>query len=190
MLSREDTHAFRFVLERLDHSVIIIDRTLTIRFANRAAERLLRTGDGVARFRTRLAVACPRARRGIRHLARGSQDPDTGTLAFEVVRARTDAPLILCARRAEPAETADGRVVITVHEPADDAEPIALRLRRLGLTPGEARVAARAVLGRSVPGIAADLGVSANTVKTHLRATYRKLGIASRAALARLAAQI
>ncbi|WP_280497214.1 response regulator transcription factor [Nocardia farcinica] len=35
--------------------------------------------------------------------------------------------------------------------------------------------------GRTTSQIAADLGVSVNTVKTHLRGIYGKLGIASRA---------
>jgi DNA-binding NarL/FixJ family response regulator len=52
------------------------------------------------------------------------------------------------------------------------------------LTPSEQRVARRAAAGLSNPAIAAELHLTRSTVETHLRSTYRKLGIAGRAELA------
>ncbi|BAD58132.1 helix-turn-helix transcriptional regulator [Nocardia farcinica] len=49
------------------------------------------------------------------------------------------------------------------------------------LTGTELRVLKHLPTGRTTSQIAADLGVSVNTVKTHLRGIYGKLGIASRA---------
>lgn len=52
------------------------------------------------------------------------------------------------------------------------------------LTPTERQVVRLAVDGLANPGIAAALSVSRNTVKTHLSAAYRKLGVTKRTELA------
>ncbi|WP_236031165.1 response regulator transcription factor [Ktedonospora formicarum] len=48
------------------------------------------------------------------------------------------------------------------------------------LSPQERRVLHLLVAGRSNPEIASALVVSVNTVKTHVRSIYRKLGVANR----------
>ena len=53
------------------------------------------------------------------------------------------------------------------------------------LTPGERRVAELAAAGLSNKQVAAQLYLSVTTVKAHLRGAYAKLGVASRAQLAR-----
>ena len=54
------------------------------------------------------------------------------------------------------------------------------------LTPSERRVAQMAAQGMSNPQIAQALFVTRNTIETHLRHIYQKLGIASRSQLSRL----
>jgi putative nucleotidyltransferase with HDIG domain len=49
------------------------------------------------------------------------------------------------------------------------------------LTPGEHRVVSELAKGRVYKEIAAELGLSASTVRTHLYNTYRKLGVTDRA---------
>jgi NarL family two-component system response regulator LiaR len=58
-----------------------------------------------------------------------------------------------------------------------------------GLTPREAEVLELLQDGWSNSGIADDLSIGIETVRTHARNIYRKLGIASRRELARLARQ-
>ncbi|SDZ39549.1 helix-turn-helix transcriptional regulator [Herbiconiux ginsengi] len=65
------------------------------------------------------------------------------------------------------------------HVDAEDARPAGLAL----LSAREREVAERAATGESATQIAAFLHVSPNTVKTQLRASYRKLGVKSRAEL-------
>lgn len=48
------------------------------------------------------------------------------------------------------------------------------------LTPREAAVLARLDTGRTLPEIATEMYVSVNTLKTHTRSIYRKLGVSSR----------
>ena len=54
-----------------------------------------------------------------------------------------------------------------------------------GLTPGERRVAELAATGLSNKQVAEQLYLSVTTVNSHLRGVYAKLGITSRAQLAR-----
>lgn len=54
------------------------------------------------------------------------------------------------------------------------------------LTKREAQIAARLADGLSYSEIARELGVSYHTVNTHVKAIYRKAGVASRARLAAL----
>jgi PAS domain S-box-containing protein len=52
-----------------------------------------------------------------------------------------------------------------------------------GLTEAEARVAARSATGRKVPQIALELGISKNTVRSHLAHIFEKTGVCSHAQL-------
>jgi DNA-binding CsgD family transcriptional regulator len=66
-------------------------------------------------------------------------------------------------------------------------EPLERRLiARFGLTHAEARVAAAALEGDARATMAARLGLSLNSVKTHLRRIYEKLGIARAAELMKI----
>ncbi len=55
-----------------------------------------------------------------------------------------------------------------------------------GLTPRQREVAMLAVKGHSTIGISAITGASAETIRTHLRAIYRRLGVGNRAELTAL----
>lgn len=58
--------------------------------------------------------------------------------------------------------------------------------RMRGLTPCEARVAARFAQGASIPLVARDLRVSVETIRTHLKRVYQKLGTTRQAELVHL----
>jgi DNA-binding CsgD family transcriptional regulator len=63
-------------------------------------------------------------------------------------------------------------------------EDLSVRLAELrqafGLTPTEGRVTHHLVDGRTADETAEDLGVSLDTVRTHIKRTYAKLGVCSR----------
>lgn len=85
----------------------------------------------------------------------------SGLASRALERAHTDAPRGVLREIVQATEGRD-----------DDLEP---------LSPRELRVLAEVEKGSTVAGIAAALYVSPNTVKTHLRRLYRKLGVATRA---------
>lgn len=82
-------------------------------------------------------------------------------------------------------EIALGRPLL-VTAPGESASLEVRTLTDMGLTAAEAAVAVAAGAGLPTAAIAGKRGVSANTVKTQLKAAYAKLAIKSRAALARL----
>lgn len=53
-------------------------------------------------------------------------------------------------------------------------------IRSLGLTPRECEILAALVLGQSNKELARTLGISPDTVKTHLARVYEKLGVSGR----------
>ncbi len=68
--------------------------------------------------------------------------------------------------------------------PASIADRLAERLRRPELTPREFEVLQRVVKGRSNKEIAADLAIAEDTVKSHLKTLFAKLGVQDRTAAA------
>lgn len=77
------------------------------------------------------------------------------------------------------------RVIQNLFEQEDDEaeeedEATDIEPRRVNLTQRETQILELVVLGRSNRNIAQTLGVSEKTVKTHLAAMFRKLGVANR----------
>jgi len=81
-------------------------------------------------------------------------------------------------------------MVFIVDPDARLALPVQRLVDAFGLTAAEARVALAASAGDGTPAIARGLGLSANTVKTHLRRVYAKTGVSRQAALVRLVAAL
>lgn len=83
--------------------------------------------------------------------------------------------------------TPDGEKVRASWDPSAvaliDARPGQIAL---ALTRAQLRVTQRLVVGATVEEAARDLGVSRETVRTHVKAIYEKLGIASRGELVRV----
>ncbi|RAY16164.1 hypothetical protein DPM19_04375 [Actinomadura craniellae] len=160
-----------------------------------------------------LAAAATHAR-GILHgdgeaLARAAASPDLGLWAR--ASAAEDLGVLLMSR-----ETGRDAVVGALDQALDgyqrggatrDAARVRARLRGLGvrrrhwtgverpdtgwdsLTDTERKVTALVAQGLTNPQIAGQMFISAHTVKFHLRQVFRKLGIASRFELARLATE-
>ena len=77
--------------------------------------------------------------------------------------------------------------VLFIHEPGPGAVVSEATLRTLyGLTRAEARIAALLVNRGAVTSIAAEIGVSANTIRTHLKRVFGKLGVRSQLELIRV----
>jgi len=92
--------------------------------------------------------------------------------------------LRLTLRLGSSAETAPTGPVSAWPDLGPEAEASLVRSR--GLTPAEARVAVRMARGSSTARVARELGVSLETVRTHLKRIYAKLGTTRQADLVRI----
>lgn len=186
------------VLDRLSVGVILLDRRARIIYAN-AAAKALDTDDGPLHLRsaTVTARAPPQAQRLgdlIRLALRG-----VPIASMSVSRAGDGALLTILVSsvrgrdvdRFADLSMADAAVLLFIVDPANRAGvPPAWIVDAYGLTAAEARVAIAASSGLTIPETAHQLGVSRNTIKTHLRKVFGKTGTNRQAELARLLTSI
>lgn len=160
-----------------DHPIafLTLDARGELRDANAAGRRALHRGDVLFTDGRRL-----RARRGGSDLDRG--------IAAVLALAGGVRPAAPARLHPVPGveillspDTAGGVLVMLLDRrppEATDEQPLA------ALTPQQHAVAERLSLGMTISEAARDLGISTETVKTHVKHVYDKLGIASRAELA------
>lgn len=169
-------------LERLQLGVIIADGTGNLVFANRQAEGVLRTGDGIAVRAGRLIALTPSATTDLQRAilaAAASRGASGGSLNLH----RRDGRQLGLA--VHPFRDADATgawglrtpmAVLFLHGTAADA--LSFDARELGqlygLTPAEGRLLAALLRGEDVQGYATSAGISTNTVKTQLRQLFQK----------------
>lgn len=187
----------RFVLDRLERAVVVTGPTGTIRFANRAADRLLSRGDGIDVRHGRLRAARPAHTDALASLIGRAADTAIGAQAVAVdalaIPSAKDNPAL--AIIAEPLAAAHSDAlghaaapgaILFISDSEASNRPSADRLRVVyGLTPAEAQLTALIVDGHGIAAAAAALGISPNTAKFHLKTIFGKIGISRQAQLVR-----
>ena len=185
--ARRDGANARAILDSLAYAIIVVTPHAKVLSVNRAADRVLRRGDGLA------------VRKGVLGLARGSNAAlhaalqraasAEGQVAHSQVVARppdrTPYLITIC-----PMPRA-GHLMILFRDP--DVEDVSLmgRLRGLfGLTLAEAAVAADLAKGASPADIAVRRGVGHNTLKTQLTAIMGKMNCHRQAEIAAIVAAL
>lgn len=181
-------------LEGLSEGVVIVDPELRVLHANAAAEAMFVARDGLRRDRgcLRLATAT-QSRLAERVRARGSiasEDAPAGPIP--VPRRSGLAAYLLevfpAIGVAGLPGSAAAAAILVIRDPV--AAPVLADSDALvsafGLTPAEARVARLAPLAESKRAVAERLGLSENTVKTHLAAIRGKLGVRNMTELAQV----
>jgi DNA-binding CsgD family transcriptional regulator len=186
-------------LDRLSAGVLLLDSSGAVAFANREANRILEAGDGLRLHKLRPAsplgelsaekaphsqaisdairAALTRDPYATTHFSKSVSVPRTSGLASYTLQfsALGDHSEFGGASGVYAAIVfmADGARKI-------DIDPVVLQ-SAYGLTPAEARVAIALVELESANEVADVLNVSRNTVTTHIKAVYSKLGVDSRA---------
>jgi DNA-binding CsgD family transcriptional regulator len=99
--------------------------------------------------------------------------------------------LIVQAMRIDPDLTGEPGVLLLFTDPLHEeiGQPTA-GFQLLGLTPGEARVAAFVGGGHSVRDAALAFGIAESTVRSVLKVSYQKLNIGKQSELAKIAARL
>jgi len=181
-------------LEALDHlaaGVILVDANAQVLFLNRAAQEIVDRKDGVSVGPAGLSAASSAETNELRRLIAECGMIASG-LALKVSRgvmnisrpsARRPLSLLsipLCLEFARRQLLKAGEIpsaILLISDP--DAEP-ALHpselQRSCGLTAAEARFALVLMTGKSVEEAAAQLGISVNTARTHLKRVLSKTG--------------
>ena len=181
------------LLENGRSGFIQLDRRGRIFEANDRARRILLGGDGLSDQRGALTAEHRSENETLGCLLAEALPPygaqGTGG-SMKVTRRKAGTPLVVEVHPVRP----DGQdssawnvgALVLVSDPAArppvDPEVAA---EVLGLTPAESRVALAVTSGQTVAGTAHALGCAENTVKTHLRHVYRKLGIRKQSELVR-----
>lgn len=196
-LTVEKEHALG-ALDQLRMGVILTNRCGQPLFFNRAAELMLAGNAGISIFHDRLALATSAETVLLYKLIFGASQSNHGAAARGDMRISlpqnegylhclvTPASSELCARWNIAAETDYVALFL--------AMPGALKLspQRLavlyGLTPAEARLAAKLATFKSMEQVAGSLGVAIATARSHLKSVFTKTGTHSQSELLMLLA--
>lgn len=168
-------------------AVFILAKDCRVLYANAKAEDILRRQIGLRYEHGRLAAATPALTARLKALAREGARPGRGESdnagTIELHRSETFLPGLvhifpLAANRALSIFDIDQPAVAVVA--VDPGAEHSVRIRgfaaRSGLTPAETRVLEEIVGGNGLPAVAAQLGISYATVRTHLQHIFAKTG--------------
>jgi DNA-binding CsgD family transcriptional regulator/PAS domain-containing protein len=199
-LDRAKLEAMTFgeVLDRVPSAILLLDESGRVVQANLSARRHLQTGavlrsaQGILRMQNPLAnTALDRA---VASAKRGEAAPDAQATIIPLQSSTEERyfasilPLTSGARsRVGDRYRAVAAVFVRRLGPDLPLDPMPLA-HSYGLTPRELTVLMTVVESGGVPETSTILGLSENTVRTHLQSIYRKTGTKRQSQLAKLAA--
>jgi DNA-binding CsgD family transcriptional regulator len=175
-------------------AVLLLDRQGRVVAANRSAEDLLASGDGLRADRDGLRAALPGDTLALRRLVAAAAEPTVasgdGTLTLTRPSGLRPLNLLVAPLRAPivPDANARAQVVVFITDP-ERASPVPVeRLQHyLGLTRAEAALVVWLAQGRRVEDAADELGITVNTARTQLKRALAKTGTGRQSELVRLA---
>lgn len=182
-LERTRDSAVRSALDRLEVGVVLLDEDGRVSQVNRAAAEVLgRESQLRAEVGGGLAAVDPDIQRELsRMVARmvgASHDPSMRTSEHLELPRPSMHPLRLLFVPLQGEGRTSGRacaLFLSDRELGIDLPEEVVR-RHYGLTPGEARVVARLLRGRDIDGVAEELEVTRETVRSHLKRVFGKVG--------------
>jgi DNA-binding CsgD family transcriptional regulator len=191
-------HAAFNVLDRLSVGVILLDRRARIVYLNAPARSFGSDGGALHLRNSHVSTWSPPHSQRLGELIRAalggapagsmsvprSSDGQLLTILVSSVRGRDIGRFGDFGMR-------DAAVLLFIVDPVNRAGiPMSWIMDGYGLTQAEAKVALAASSGLSIPETASRLGLSPNTIKTHLRRIFAKTGTNRQTELARLMASI
>lgn len=178
-------------LSRMGRAAVVLGRQGKVVHLNHQAEELLpRTMATIGRpFRASRASENALLSKLTERVIATENSPSADAVALS--REGQAHALIVQAMRLDNELTGEPAVLLLFADPMDDQKgrPGA-GLQLLGLTPGEARVAAFVGGGHSVKAAAQEFGIAENTARSVLKVAYEKLGIGKQSELAKIVARL
>ncbi|HBM84311.1 MAG TPA: hypothetical protein DD459_11630 [Halieaceae bacterium] len=186
-LAREhDLHEQAF--SSLSLGTVMLDADLHIEHANSVAEQLLKNNSTIARVGDKLRVMRHREHQQlqhtVRHLLADSKQAVPHVIPLE--RESGQSPLFITLRRLSRQDRLDDTQHIALYMTDPELRQIdqtRLVMDAFGLTPKEARLVIALANGGTLEGFATDTGISKNTARTHLYASFRKVGVSQQSSL-------
>ncbi len=167
-------------VERMAVGVVMLDRAGKVVRLNPLASAILAQADGIALKGSRLVLEDAVGARQLQAVL--AREPDAAPHTLRIVRPSGTGDLCLVIGEAEAPEHVSARggpaKVLFLSDPGRAPSPSIDGIRELlGLTQGEAAIAADVAAGLTLADSAARLGISPNTARAHLRAIFSKTGV-------------
>ena len=198
ILSRTTTErdAALAALDQIPVGVIIVDDAGTVLDSNHVANEVMSSNDGLIVDRYGLKGHTRETTLALHELIATAISPDrqldpdaTDTILLDRPSGRPSLAVTIgrlpLASRFLGTDRRAAAIYITDPQNPFDLDPSKL-IRLYKLTPAEARLAAHLARGSRLEDAAIDLGVSLNTVRTHLKRIFSKTGTDRQAELVRL----
>jgi len=187
----------RQTLDRLPHGAVVVNASGHTLYCNQTAEQMFASRDGLYLDRThRLYTTRAAEENQLCRLINSAsrRDPKLaldcgGVLTVERPSQRRAYSLLIAPLQLEISylNFQQPAALIFITDPEQRMEPVEKVLQRLyDLTPAEARLTAVLVQGKSLVEAAAELNVSQNTAKTHLKHIFEKTGVHRQSELVQL----
>ncbi len=178
-------------LDSVGMGILLVERDGRLIHANRTGRRIAELGDGLSINASRVRLHTLDDDSALRRtLAECLDAGEAGALGLSIARPSGADPIRMTVHpfdhRAAGAPKGHRRPIalLLFSLPEEPIETHVDLLRRLfGLTPAEARICEQLVQGRSVQQLAIDLDIEVDTVRTHLKKIFAKLGVNRQAEL-------
>jgi DNA-binding NarL/FixJ family response regulator len=182
------------LLDLLDIGIVAIDELGAARCVNRAAREMVAKNKGLTLHNATVSASDHSAAAELARLIRATVSGGTGgTLALPRQESAIPLVALVCplhgtirykiGRLGEPGPA----VALFIKDPAlAGAQPNDVLMQFYHLTPAETRVATMLGAGFGTVGASRHLAVSENTVRTHAKRIYEKMGLKSQRELAQL----
>jgi DNA-binding CsgD family transcriptional regulator len=174
-------------LSRMGRSAVVVGAQGRLLHSNEDADALLSSAPPAGRSVADLLIATGAVRELTAQMLAAGAHHRADPVAVKV-GGRT---LIVQAMRLDTEMAGGPAVLLLLTDPMQDqrGRPSA-GLQVLGLTPGEARVAALVGSGRPVKDAARELGITESTARSALKVAYEKLRIGKQSELAKIVARL
>jgi DNA-binding CsgD family transcriptional regulator len=163
-------------IDSLTTPIILIDCNRVIRQINSAAINLIESRQGVSNQSGMLQFNDAEVENAFR-AAYGSKQDRAVILPAKLKNGMQVHLLAHSIQNGAASNSNDERTLVVIDWPKAKTTPIGENVRsRFGLTISELRVLLLLIDGRSINSVASDLGLSQNTIKTHVTRMFQKTG--------------
>lgn len=173
---RTQLNTFAGHLDRYPYAFLLADAERRVLYANKPARELAQRNDGFAIEAGRVSLSSPKQNLALqKEMRKMSSERDDSLQRVDVLRPSRKTPYRLLLMPVEtsnfiPLGVSLPAVSLLIIDSESQHHPDPAVLRALfSLTPAEANITARLVLGRNLEEIAAEAGTSYETVRTHLK---------------------